>query len=53
MARVDDAIAQWHRWERNRARPPDEQLPVAPPDLSLAACLDLRRLLDEELARLG
>ena len=53
IARVDEAIAQWHRLERNQARPLDEQLPVMPPDLSLADCLDVRRMLDEELTRLG
>ena len=51
IARVDEAIAQWHRWERNQARPSDEQLPIMPADLSLADCLDVRRMLREELAR--
>ena len=53
VARVDEAIALWDAWEANQARPPDDRPPITPPELPLAECLDLRRLLDEELARLG
>jgi hypothetical protein len=53
IARVDAAIARWHDWKANQARPPDDWLPITPPDLSLTECLAVRRLLDEELDRLG
>ncbi len=52
IARVDEAIALWGAWEVNQRRPPDDQLPITPPELSLAECLDVRRMLDEELDRL-
>jgi hypothetical protein len=53
IARVDAAIARWHDWEANQACPPDDRRPITPPDLSLAECLAVRCLLDEELDRLG
>jgi hypothetical protein len=53
IARVDEAIALWGAWEANQARPPDDRLPITPPDLSRAEWLAVRCLLDEELDRLG
>jgi hypothetical protein len=54
LARVEAAIAEWHAWEANQARPAKEQHgDLTKPDLSLAGCLDLRRMLRAEVARLG
>src|ERR687885_2586008 len=53
IARVDEAIALWGAWEASQQRPPDDGLPITPPELPLADCLDRRRMLVEELTRLG
>ena len=53
IARVEEAIAQWHAWEADRFLPDAQQRTVAKPDLPLDECLDLRRMLLAELARLG
>ena len=52
LARVDEVIALWGARETSQARPPDDRLPITPLEVSLADCLDVRRLLDEELDRL-
>ena len=52
LARVEAAISLWHEWEANPVLPPAQHRVVAKPELSLAECLDVRRMLREELARL-
>jgi hypothetical protein len=52
LAQVEATIAQWHAWEANRFLVPEQQRPLPRPDLSLAGCLEVRRMLREELATL-
>ena len=42
---VEAAMAQWHAWEANRFLPPEQQRPLTKPDVSLADCQELHRLL--------
>ncbi len=52
LAQVEATIAQWHAWEANRFLRPAQQLPLSRPDFALAGCLEVRRMLREELATL-
>ena len=52
LRRVEAAIEQWRVYEEDRARPLEARQGGAVPDLPLEACHELRRQLQDALARL-